>query len=377
MNILKPVIKYLNKLKIDYTLSGPGLYGLVHNNNINQYSKNLTILVFDHRWIKMIALFFILIQQGIIVKLKRRFNKQLNKKTTTYKIVGKPSLFKKTSHHIRIKFLTKEETRLKVWMGGREIYYDTQDLNRDKIKLIKYEDMQIHIPDKSKYFTEKYRENLFANYNKTYKINFKSEEANTARYLLEHVSDILEEKGCNYFLDAGTLLGAVRDKKFIPWDHDVDLGLIYTNQEEIDKLIIALKNNFYVRALKFKDDPEIWNLGKYRIIKVYKKIGLFRRDKLCLDIFIFYKSTLETTNQKVYKYGVWGRNAFYPENILKEFQSIEFYNRQYTAPKNTNAFLEFKYGEDWRTPKKKWSTILDDTSLANNNSLSHGANKKK
>ena len=38
MNILKPVIKYLNKLKIDYTLSGPGLYGLVHNNNINQYT---------------------------------------------------------------------------------------------------------------------------------------------------------------------------------------------------------------------------------------------------------------------------------------------------------------------------------------------------
>ena len=154
-------------------------------------------------------------------------------------------------------------------MGGREIYYDTQDLNRDKIKLIKYKDMQIYIPDKSKYFTEKYRENLFANYNKTYKINFKSEEANTARYLLEHVADILEEKGCNYFLDAGTLLGAVRNKKFIPWDHDVDLGLIYTNQEEVDKLIIALKKKFYVRALKFKDDYEVWNLGKYRIIKVY------------------------------------------------------------------------------------------------------------
>ena len=91
-----------------------------------------------------------------------------------------------------------------------------------------------------------------------------------------------------------------------------------------------------------------------------------RREKLCLDIFIFYKSTLKNTNEKVYKYGVWGRNAFYPENILKEFKLIEFYNRQYIIPKDTDAFLKFKYGNDWKTPKKKWSTILDDTSLANN-----------
>ena len=119
----------------------------------------------------MVVLFFLLIQKGIILKLKRRFNQTLNKKIITYKIVGKPSVLKKTSNHIRLKFLTEEKNQLKVWMGGREIYYDTQDLNRDKIKLIKYEDMQIYIPDKSKYFTEKYRENLFANYNNIYETN--------------------------------------------------------------------------------------------------------------------------------------------------------------------------------------------------------------
>ena len=367
MDILSPTIKYLNKLKIDYVLSGPALYGLVHNNNLNKYSKNLTILVFRHTLIKMIILFFLLLQKGIILKLKRKFNKQLNRITTTYKIVGKPRLFKKTSNHIRIKFLTREKEQFKVWMGGREIYYSIEDLNNDKIELINHQGMQIYIPNKSKYFTEKYKENLFANYKKKYQVNFESKEVDTAKYLLEGTVDVLEEEKCNYFLDAGTLLGAIRDKKFIPWDHDVDLGIIYNNQKKIDELIKALKQNFYVRALEFKDAPEIWKPGKYRIIKVYKKIGLFRRDKLCLDIFIFYKSTLEKTGEEVYKYGVWGRNAFYPENILKEFKSIEFYNRKYIVPKNTSDFLEFKYGKDWRTPKKEWSTILNDTSLANNN----------
>ena len=366
MDILNPTIKYLNKLEINYVLSGPGLYGLIHSDNINEYSKNLTIIIFKHQWMQMIFLFVLLLRRGIILKLKRSFNNELNNTTITYKIVGKPSLFKKTSNHIRIKFLTKENNQLKVWMGGREIYYAIDDLNENKIELINYNNMYIYIPCNPKNFTKKYKQNLFANYNKKYTVDFKSEEVNIAKYLLEGVVDILEEKKCNYFLDAGTLLGAVRDKKFIPWDHDIDLGLIYTNQLEIDELIIALKKNFYIRALKFKDDPEIWKPGKYRIIKAYKKIGLFRRDKLCLDIFIFYHSTLEATNKKVYKYGVWGRNAFYPEAILKEFKSIEFYNRKYIAPKDTNAFLSFKYGKDWKTPKRKWSTILDDTSLVKN-----------
>ena len=166
---------------------------------------------------------------------------------------------------------------------------------------------------------------------------------------------------------AGTLLGAVRDGKFIPWDHDVDLGIIYKNQEEINQLILSLKKNYYVRALKFKNDPDVWNLGEYRIIKVYNKKGVLDRQELGLDIFIFYLSTLDNKKDKVYKYGVWGKNAFYPENLLSEFSTLSFYGRVYSVPKNINQFLKFKYGEDWKTPKKNWSTVLNDKSLIKNN----------
>ena len=101
---------------------------LVHNNNINQYSKNLTILLFSHKWSKMIILFFLLLRKGIVLKIKQNFNEKLNRKIITYKIVGKPSLFKKTSYHIRIHFLTTEKEQLKIWVGGREIYYNIKDL---------------------------------------------------------------------------------------------------------------------------------------------------------------------------------------------------------------------------------------------------------
>ena len=43
--------------------------------------------------------------------------------------------------------------------------------------------------------------------------------------LLYGVSEILKKNQLKFWLDAGTLLGAIRDKKLIPWDHDLDLGI--------------------------------------------------------------------------------------------------------------------------------------------------------
>lgn len=43
--------------------------------------------------------------------------------------------------------------------------------------------------------------------------------------LLEVADELLKKMGLSYWLDAGTLLGAVRHKGFIPWDDDADIGM--------------------------------------------------------------------------------------------------------------------------------------------------------
>lgn len=60
---------------------------------------------------------------------------------------------------------------------------------------------------------------------------------------------VCEQLDLNYFLDSGTLLGAVRHKGFIPWDDDLDVGMLRTDYNLfLDKAPNILSSQFYLQT---------------------------------------------------------------------------------------------------------------------------------
>lgn len=54
--------------------------------------------------------------------------------------------------------------------------------------------------------------------------------------LLVKMSDILKKQKIEYWVDQGTLLGLVRDGGLIPWEYDVDIGVMEENCDKISNL---------------------------------------------------------------------------------------------------------------------------------------------
>ena len=66
--------------------------------------------------------------------------------------------------------------------------------------------------------------------------------------LLRELDAVCKTLGISYFLDCGTLLGAVRDHHFIPWDDDIDVIMPREDYEILKKNGSLFKSSFFFQT---------------------------------------------------------------------------------------------------------------------------------
>ena len=77
-------------------------------------------------------------------------------------------------------------------------------------------------------------------------------------------ADICDKHEFRYFLDAGTLLGAVRHKGFIPWDDDIDVGMPRKDYDEFIKIGQRELGELYFLQTKETDPKAPFSFAKVR-----------------------------------------------------------------------------------------------------------------
>ena len=197
--------------------------------------------------------------------------------------------------------------------------------------------------------------------------------------VMDYIHNICREKGINYSLAYGSLLGAVRHRGFIPWDDDLDIAL---KRDEYDKLYQAIleDNNSIYKIVSWENDSRY----PYPFYRVYDSRTVYENNYIqndielgiCVDVFPFddYKDVnKEITKLDMYRrlsvytlYGIRNKEAGI-KNIVRYLMLVAFrLTRVKTWNKKLNDCSKAPVNSeyiDYLMESKKYSTKLDAKAL--------------
>jgi len=225
--------------------------------------------------------------------------------------------------------------------------------------------------------------------------------------MLKDIDSIFKDNNISYSLDGGTLLGAVREKGFIPWDDDVDILVNRDNYKKIVRLfrktnsssLYELKHILWVPRIQKKNDkrhrlkastidifvtdnvPDCWFLKKIKMFLIKLLQGMMKESKeystknvfyiICLKVTYFigsffslkrklkwYQKVSQIGNKKRTKYIATYNDQFkyldlcFPNDLLDKTKRCSFEDTKLSIISEYDAYLKMLYGDYMKPPSE-------------------------
>ena len=190
--------------------------------------------------------------------------------------------------------------------------------------------------------------------------NLVGKYARIAEKMMQRITRLLEEHEINYILEAGTLLGVVRENRLLPWDDDVDITITKADEQKLLSNIKKLKKYGYkVRIKRYQKDVKYFKKGELRMVKIkHFSLPFFQSD---VQVDIFVKKLLG--EEYFWTVGVHKPVLkSVPRRFYEELGILDFHGKKYMVPLDYEGYLAEHYG-DWRIPVKDWNFKFDDKSV--------------
>ena len=174
-------------------------------------------------------------------------------------------------------------------------------------------------------------------------------------------SALTRSEAIEFWMDAGSLLGTVRDQSIIPWDDDIDIGL---SPRQFKKLVdlkgttgISDRNRDWEpvfetdnrvlrispcwKRIRLEQDPCYWVDGKY----VDKESGIY------IDIVVYHDQAGRMVTRK---YPIGQTLPVYKSEWLYPLQPAVYEGMRVYIPNDAHQVLKMEYGSGYMEPDHTW-----------------------
>lgn len=162
--------------------------------------------------------------------------------------------------------------------------------------------------------------------------------------MLYKLIEVFKILNLSYWADCGTLLGAVRYNKILPWDEDCDLGILKKDEDLLINNVELFKQH-NLRIQKNKSTKEYWQIDT-----LYNDVGPIDPD-LHIDIFLFIEINDKLVNAD-YRFQnpdfeIGHCNLFYLTDELFPLTTLPFYEIDIPVPNKYDQVLKRSIGNDY------------------------------